>query len=377
MQQRRFVMIELIYNEEGVTTAEEKALTEPKNVKQIGDPGAVKKIFLEDFVHTFLWQSAKAETDRQCFGILLGESESSGGRRNIYVQSALTIPHISEKQGKYLFTEKVWGQVYQDCQQYFPNQEIIGWFLSCPGFAVQKDPVIEETHRTYFSGAEKVLFMMEPLERESAFFAFDGSRFEKQSGYYIYYEKNEPMQTYMADQPTSVKTEGAEERADAAIAHFRKLLREKEERKVRRKRKAVSYGTRAAAVMGVLIAAAVWNGQRDAREPVQVKETTAQQTMTEEVIVEELPGAIEEVPETVAEEPIPEEAILEETEETDSEEAFAEQITYVEYVVQAGDTLAKISREHYGTADRVEEICSLNEISNGDYIQAGEIILLP
>lgn len=370
-------MIELIYNEEGVTTAEEKALTEPKNVKQIGDPGAVKKIFLEDFVHTFLWQSAKAETDRQCFGILLGESESSGGRRNIYVQSALTIPHISEKQGKYLFTEKVWGQVYQDCQQYFPNQEIIGWFLSCPGFAVQKDPVIEETHRTYFSGAEKVLFMMEPLERESAFFAFDGSRFEKQSGYYIYYEKNEPMQTYMADQPTSVKTEGAEERADAAIAHFRKLLREKEERKVRRKRKAVSYGTRAAAVMGVLIAAAVWNGQRDAREPVQVKETTAQQTMTEEVIVEELPGAIEEVPETVAEEPIPEEAILEETEETDSEEAFAEQITYVEYVVQAGDTLAKISREHYGTADRVEEICSLNEISNGDYIQAGEIILLP
>lgn len=100
--------------------------------------------------------------------------------------------------------------------------------------------------------------------------------------------------------------------------------------------------------------------------------------MTEEVIVEELPGAIEEVPvfaeaeefpETVAEEPIPE--------ETDSEEAFAEQITYVEYVVQAGDTLAKISREHYGTADRVAEICSLNGISNGDYIQAGEIILLP
>ena len=73
------------------------------------------------------------------------------------------------------------------------NPEILGWFLSKRGLAVEKTAVIEETHRTYFSGADKVLFMMEPLQCDCAFFAFDGNRFMKQNGYYIYYEKNEPM----------------------------------------------------------------------------------------------------------------------------------------------------------------------------------------
>ena len=45
--------------------------------------------------------------------------------------------------------------------------------------------------------------------------------------------------------------------------------------------------------------------------------------------------------------------------------------------MQMGDTLAGISRAHYGTDDKISEICDLNGIENGDYIQAGEIILLP
>lgn len=46
-------------------------------------------------------------------------------------------------------------------------------------------------------------------------------------------------------------------------------------------------------------------------------------------------------------------------------------------MVQAGDTLAKISREQYGNDDMIDSICELNGIENGDYIQVGETILLP
>ena len=49
-------MIELIYNEEETTLAPEKKLPEPKSIKQIGEPREYKKIFIEDFVHTFLLQ---------------------------------------------------------------------------------------------------------------------------------------------------------------------------------------------------------------------------------------------------------------------------------------------------------------------------------
>ena len=117
-----------------------------------------------------------------------------------------------------------------------------------------------------------------------------------------------------------------------------------------------------------------------------------QQVSGDDVIIEELSGEVEEQ-EVKPEEEIPEEVQLEkelpvteeieevpeivETIPEEAEETAAEAPVYVQYIVQAGDTLAKISREHYGTDEKVPEICNLNDITNGDYIQAGEIILLP
>ena len=101
---------------------------------------------------------------------------------------------------------------------------------------------------------------------------------------------------------------------------------------------------------------------------VEEQEAQPEEEIPEEVqLEEELPVTeeIEEVPEII--ETIPEEA----------EETAADATVYVQYIVQEGDTLAKISRDHYGTDEKVSEICNLNDITNGDYIQAGEIILLP
>ncbi len=56
------------------------------------------------------------------------------------------------------------------------------------------------------------------------------------------------------------------------------------------------------------------------------------------------------------------------------EEIVAESKTYI---VQAGDTLAGISRKHYGNEGKIQEICELNKITDGDYIWEGETILLP
>ena len=41
--------------------------------------------------------------------------------------------------------------------------------------------------------------LMDPGEREDAFFRYDGGMMAKLSGYYIYYEKNSQMQTYMIE----------------------------------------------------------------------------------------------------------------------------------------------------------------------------------
>lgn len=387
-------MIELIYNEEEETSVGKETLEEPKNVRQIGEPREYKKIFIEDYVHTYLGQYEGS------FAILLGSSRRSGGKRHLYITGALAIGRLEEKQGKYLFSEKLWSEIYRQCEDYFPGQEIIGWYLSCEGFVKGKLPVVEETHRTYFSGADKVLFVRDTSEGESFFFGFDGNRFAKQSGYYIYYEKNDPMREYILSKKGEEQKKPSGEKPDVAMANFRKILKEKKEQSIRRRQKAVTYGMKVTAVL-VLFVAAV--SLRNRVEPEKLFQKQAEdfsvevaEAASDQVIIEELPGNVEE--EVVSEEPVadlmeelpvteeteeeqqqeevPEEEGVEEIQEHKTEEAGA-QVSRESYEVQPGDTLAAISRKIYGTDARIQEICELNDISNGDYIQAGEIILLP
>lgn len=429
-------MIELIYNEEGESVTEEKILPEPKNVKQVGEPKDYKKIFIEDYVHTFLNQYAAGKESGTRIAVLLGTSERSGGKRHLYIKSAYPVEQVTEKQGKYSFTEKVWGNVYQECEKYFSDQEILGWFLAKPGFPVEKTAVIEETHRTYFSGADKILFMIEPLEHDSGFFAFDGNRFTKQSGYYIYYEKNEPMREFLMEKREGKKENRNSEKPDVAMANFRRILKEKQEKNARRKKQMMSYGMKVAIALVFFVGAVALKNQTDKIQTMEeqlgtvTEKEIVQETVSDEVVVEELPGNVEENSEITIEELVVEESVveeqpeeelpvteeqqepeneftvieepqeiekeipqeIEEKEETIEEssaevpveaseesvkETAAEVPAYEEYIVQPGDTLAKICRDRYGTDEKLNEICALNEIPNGDYIQVGEIILLP
>ena len=387
-------MIELIYNEEETSLAPEKKLPEPKSIKQIGEPREYKKIFIEDFVHTFLLQYSENKGHKTGIAVLVGNSERSGGKRHLYIKGALPVENVTEKQGKYFFTEKLWGNIHQECEKYFPGQEIMGWFLSRPGFTIQQNAIMEETHRTYFSGADKVLFVTEPVEGECAFFGFDGNRFARQSGYYIYYEKNEQMRELIMERNKEREQISGNEKPDVVMANFRKILKEKQEQNEKRKKKAISYGTKVAAAMILFVGAIAFKNQIDKLEvpesvlPPQKLEEQSMEVSGDDVLVEELPGNVEEFPgetydesELFSEEdalPVIEEEREKEGElEEPAEETMAGTPVYEEYIIQSGDTLAKISREFYGTDEQISEICILNNITNGDYIQAGEIILLP
>ena len=122
-------MIELIYNEEEKYTAEEKHLGEPKNVKQIGEPTEYKKIFIEDYVHTFLLQICKEQADDGKVAILFGQTKRSGGMRHIYVKSALPVDGVVQKQGKYLFSEKASYSHHQ--RKKHPSGDFRGGLRAC------------------------------------------------------------------------------------------------------------------------------------------------------------------------------------------------------------------------------------------------------
>ena len=65
------------------------------------------------------------------------------------------------------------------------------------------------------------------------------------------------------------------------------------------------------------------------------------------------------------------------TPEEPAEQKSVQTAASVSYVIQPGDTLIAISRRQYGTDARVKDICTTNKITNPDDIKEGQVIVLP
>ena len=108
-------------------TKEERKV--PKNVRQIGEPGAGTRIYIEDYAYTYLHQLAEANLTCMKTASLVGHAEE-GSR--IYIQGALELEMGREIRG--WFSNEHWRKIFQAIQDWYEGMDVVGWFLSNPGF---------------------------------------------------------------------------------------------------------------------------------------------------------------------------------------------------------------------------------------------------
>lgn len=453
-------MIEVIYNENSEDKSKGKtSLRLPKNIRQIGNTEEDFKIYIEDYVVTFLNQLTEKDLSKIRVAILMGDAVENEGRY-LFISGAIYVEDVVVDGEGVHFTDNIWSRIYENIKEYFDTLEIVGWYLSVPGFPIEMNENIKKVHINQFAGNMKVLMMHEPIEREEVFFRYENGIMKTISGYYIYYEKNNLMQTYMIDHRSENEEEiRKEEKANTATKHFRSLVQEKQEEIHKRKIMAFMYSVSSVLVMIVLIIGITMLNNYDKMtnmekslailtknaitEEVEQKKQEAENTQLEDgaqqteenedvavsagsgnlhaVAVETISGNVEpiaddnqqaadtdssgnteisniteapiatevpavtEVPAAteapaVTEIPVATEAPVatEPPKETEQSEEAAQASTEPQYyVIEKGDTLAKISIKVYNTKDMVSKICELNGIEDVDKIFIGQKILLP
>ena len=222
-------MIEFVYKEKAKEEGPERKLDLPKNVRQIGEPEENRKIYIEDYVITYLKRFAKEEPLGSRIAVLLGDSERMGGIPYLFIRSAVALKELEYSEGGIPFTDEVWAEVYSAVKEYFPAQDILGWFLSVPGYPMELDPGLARIHVNCFGGVDKVLLAAEPTDGDEDFFAYENGRLTRQKGYYIFYEKNEAMQRFMIDTGDGESIDEKEQFEDRAIKSFRAIVQEKKD----------------------------------------------------------------------------------------------------------------------------------------------------
>ena len=103
----------------------------PKNFRQIGDPGS-KKIYMEDYVYTYLNKLAQPGNLYARGAILFGKMYRTAAGNCLFISGAAACQNFEFDLEETVFSEEMWNEIYQTRDKFFPEQEVAGWFLSLP-----------------------------------------------------------------------------------------------------------------------------------------------------------------------------------------------------------------------------------------------------
>ncbi len=391
-------MIEMVYSSK--ESREQDNVIIPKNIRQMGENNSNQKIYIEENVMTYLKKKPENE-DNVKYGVLLGDIKRKSGNTYVFVRAMVEVRDVIEN--SLIFNDDIWSNIYKDIKKFFGKMDIVGWFVSVP-YRVRDDlKGIRKLHMDNFAGNDKICFLSDRTENEDNFYMCRRGRLEKQTGYYIYYEKNEKMKKYIKGMSSEKKEEKSmenrkienkkveiKEKPANEPKSFREVLRESSQ-PARQGR--VAYGISGLLIVALLLSTVVMlnnygelknikqtlagysmdeeakavnqmlNGDDDMTRIVETEETTSAEET--ETIVEET--------ETIGRETLPEESVT----KAPKDKNVNNQISGTTYTVKKGQTLYDISMKVYGTSEMVEEIREYNGIDEDYTIIEGQKIKLP
>ena len=326
-------MLETIYE---TKPAEAVRRQLPNNRRQIGAPEQGEpEVFIEDYAFSFARGLADRDYTGCVVGVLVGEYVEGGQKDKILVRGVLEAKDVLAHD-KVCFTEDNWSGIYRDIREYFPKEQIVGWFLGGPGFLLEDTERQKKIQTDNFGGGDKILLKIDSIEKEQKVMFYQDGDLKELPGYYIYYERNAEMQNYMAGVGPLVPAASEERKVSKEVA--------KEGSVEQRIEKEQAQGTKLSSVYqlfyatsGILtcIAILVIAGlAMQIQERNQLKELLNEQ--------EKLTASLQQV-----------------------------------YIVEEGETVESICIKFYGSAEQETAIRLLNSLEAEEEPVAGQKIFLP
>ena len=196
----------------------------PKNIRQIGERDQIVKLYVEDYVNTYLRRLYPAGGQDLRVGLLLGSVEMNDGTPYIFIDGAMEMEDVTEQGQKVVFSELAWKKAYQSVEQLFPKRSVLGWFL-CGAPGNDLSPLnYWKQHVQYFQGPNKLMYLSSGVEGDESVYITSEDGFYKLCGYSIYYERNQMMQDYMVLRKDVRRIESGSD--EKVIQEFRKRMDE-------------------------------------------------------------------------------------------------------------------------------------------------------
>lgn len=398
----------------------------PKNITQIGESDRRCKIYVEDYVISYMKQMNQVACDKDMAVALYGVCKEEDEVSYLFLYGACKLTflqretrHLSQAQQQEIETFR---------NKYFPEYCFLGYRL-LNGEMIEGFHVCEQGICRYISGYsqfyeknDSMLAYMLDAREETPPEVVEQQKYEavkkKQEERRTQYEESNFQRIAPGGKSNSLRgmrvavvavfallcvigltSMNGEGRLEDLQVMARQVLEEATQQKTPNTESETKDGVWVNTLIAEDKLAEAIRKENEAAEAVEQVSAPGVATVPEEKtepITNPEPSAGEQTPETVmpaeTAEAVPVEsevngemdAAAEQGEAVASEEIVPEEPKVVEetpepasYIIQEGDTLIGISVRNYGSDVRVSDICLLNQIKNPDDIKIGQKILLP
>lgn len=118
-----------------------------------------------------IYEHVYAHLDREVGGVLVGGLEGSG---RLEVRGAIPALNADGKRSRVTFTHDAWAAVHRTLEEDFPEQRIIGWYHSHPGFGIFLSRHDLFIHEHFFSAPHQIALVVDPHASTEGTFGWVG-----------------------------------------------------------------------------------------------------------------------------------------------------------------------------------------------------------
>lgn len=171
----------------------------PKNIRQIGGREERLKMYMEDYVNTYLRKLQEDWEESGAAGMLVGQWQETEAGPAVFINGAVQLGAADLDKGQVVMNESAWDEVYGALGTYFSGQELCGLFV-CEGICrrFRRQALFSAVRENFPDSPQTILYILSE-EGEEIVYRITEKREERLQGYLCYFERNEAMQEYMMD----------------------------------------------------------------------------------------------------------------------------------------------------------------------------------
>jgi proteasome lid subunit RPN8/RPN11 len=142
-------------------------------------------VLMEAEVARKIRQHARSSMKAEVCGVLIGSTE----HERMMVEACIAGNNAAQGGAHVTFTQDTWEHIYKVKDKEYPEQKIVGWYHSHPGFGVflsEHDLFIQQN---FFSNPQQVAWVYDPHTDEEGCFGWVGDKIEKLSGIRVGYSQ--------------------------------------------------------------------------------------------------------------------------------------------------------------------------------------------